>query len=309
MFNSKQSKTLRFWLTFSTIFFGTVVFQMAVNDAIASDTAADDRQFVTQVSGTGKAVILIPGLMSDSQVWDQLAVTLSKTYQVHLINIAGFGRTPAVATPSLIGAKQQLLAYIDQQQLIKPGIIGHSLGGFMGFWLASVAPANIGPVISVDGLPFIGPVFTRTNQTTTQDLAAQAQQIKAMYKTMSQQQLSDQSRYSLSIQASSAASKEKVMAMVQSSDPKTVGQAIYTLMSHDLRQEIANITSAVLLLGASGGFSTDQQKTAIRTIYLEQLQALPSAELQMNSKARHFIMFDDPSWLEQQIVDFLGAHL
>ena len=282
---------------------------MVENHSLAGEPPTSNKQFVTQVSGTGKPVILIPGLMSDGRIWDQLARTLSKTYQVHTINIAGFASTPAIDNPSLTVVKQQLLAYINTNNLHKPAVIGHSLGGFMSFWLSSSMPTEIGPIISVDGLPFIGPVFTRTNLSTVESLAGQAQQIKNMYANMSQQQLIEQSRYSLSIQASSAGAKEKVMDMVKASDPKTVGYAIYSLMSHDLRQDIANITSPVLLLGASGGFSTDEQKTAMQTLYAQQLQTLPKAQLKMNTDSRHFIMLDSPKWLEDQVVTFLEAHL
>jgi pimeloyl-ACP methyl ester carboxylesterase len=291
------------------IFIGTIVFQMAVNGVFAAESSATNKQFVSQVSGSGKPVILIPGLMSDGRVWDKLISSLATTYQVHTINIAGFARTPAIDNPSLSTVKQQLLAYITKHKLHKPAVIGHSLGGFMGFWLASNTPTAVGPIISVDGLPFVGPVFTRSNSTTVEDLAAQAEQIKNMYSKMSQQQLIEQSRYGLSIQASSDEAKAKVMSMVQTSEPKTVGQAIYTLMKHDLRQDIANITSPVLLLGASGGFSTDEQKTAMQILYKQQLQALPSASLQMNTHARHFIMLDDPKWFEEQVLTFLGKHL
>lgn len=291
------------------IFIGSILFQMAANGVFAAENPSTTKQFVAQVSGSGKPVILIPGLMSDSRVWKELTGSLSKTYQVHAINIAGFAGTPAMNNPSLVKVKQQLMAYIQQHKLHKPAVIGHSLGGFMSFWMSCSAPSDIGPIISVDGLPFIGPVFTRSNATTVESLAGQAQQIKNMYRNMSQQQLVEQARYSLSIQASSDEAKQQVMDMVKTSDTKTVADAIYTLMRHDLREDIANIASPVLLLGASGGFNTHEQKNAMRTLYLQQLQALPNAELRMNTSSRHFVMLDDPKWLEEQVMTFLGAHL
>jgi pimeloyl-ACP methyl ester carboxylesterase len=291
------------------VFMGSIIFQTTVNAAFAAEPSSSSKQFVTQVLGSGKPVIMIPGLMSDGRVWGKLANVLSNTYQVHIINIAGFANTPAIGNPSLTVVKQQLLAYINTHKLYKPALIGHSLGGFMSLWLSSSAPSEVGPIISVDGLPFIGPVFTRTNASTVESLSVQAQQIKNIYSNMSQQQLIEQSRYSLSIQASSDEAKEKVMNMVQTSDPKTVGKALYHLMSHDLRQDIGNITSPVLLLGAAGGLSTKEQKLAMQTMYSQQLQALPNAQLQMDPNSRHFIMFDDPKWLEEQVMSFLGAHL
>jgi pimeloyl-ACP methyl ester carboxylesterase len=310
MFKSLKAKSRRFWLTFVAVFIGTVLFQMAASGVLfAAENMTSNKQFVTEVSGSGKPVILIPGLMSDSRVWDELVASLSSNYQVHKINIAGFADTAAITHPSMVDVKAQLLAYIQQQKLQKPAVIGHSLGGFMSFWLASSAPKEIGPIVSVDGLPFIGPIFTRSNDTTVDSLAGQAKQIRGMYAAMSQQQLSTQSRYGLSIQATSDESKARVMQMIDTSDPKTVAQAMYELMSVDLRQDIANITSPVLLLGASGGFSNDEQKAQVQRLYAEQLTALPSAQLLMNTTSRHFIMFDDPKWLEQQIVTFLGANL
>jgi len=291
------------------VFIGSVMFQILTNSVAAAPGSFIEQQFTSQVKGSGLPIILIPGLMSDARVWDKLTATLVKTHQVHRINIAGFADTPASDNPSLATVKQQLLAYIDTQGLNKPAVIGHSLGGFMGFWLASSAPDKIGPIISIDGLPFIGPIFTRTNDSTVASLAAQATQIKAMYANMSQAQLIAQSRYGLSIQASSEEAQAKVMEMIKTSDIKTVGNAIHCLMSLDLRQDIANITSPVLLLGASGGFSTAEQHAAAHDLYAKQLEMAPKAQLLMNTDSRHFIMFDDPKWLEQQVLGFLGAKL
>ncbi|MEP0357372.1 alpha/beta hydrolase [Paraglaciecola sp.] len=310
MFKMTKAKKSEVLLRFVAVFIATVIFQIAVNSkAFAGEQIASHNQFRVEVSGAGRPIILIPGLMSDSRIWDSLASSLSTHYELHKISVAGFAATPAVTEPSITELKTQLLSYIHQRRLHKPIIIGHSLGGFMGLWLASSAPKAIGPVISVDGLPFIGPIFTRSNDTTVQSLAAQAQQIKQMYSNMSLQQLIEQSRYSLSVQASTDAAKAKVMAMIETSDPTTSGYAIHSLMSHDLRQDIANITSPVLLLGASGGFDSDSQKTMVETLYKQQLSHLPHAQLTMNTQARHFIMFDDPLWLNQQVIQFLGAQL
>jgi pimeloyl-ACP methyl ester carboxylesterase len=84
---------------------------------------------------------------------------------------------------------------------------------------------------------------------------------------------------------------------------------MYTLLSKDLRQDIASIKAPTLLLGASGGFTQMAQHAAVAQLYQEQLAALPSAKLKMNTQSRHFIMFDDPQWLNQQIIGFLEASL
>ncbi|WP_340678324.1 alpha/beta hydrolase [Paraglaciecola sp.] len=308
----KAKKSLKFKLTFIAVFIVTIIFQLCANGLTFANEVSTNKtpmQFTVTVLGQGKPVILIPGLMSDARVWESLAKELQQHYQLHFINISGFADTPAVAQPSLNEVKTQLIAYINHNKLQQPAVIGHSLGGFMAFWLATIAPDNIGAVISIDGLPYIGPIFTQTNSSTVDSLAAQATQIRSMYKSMSQPQLSTQSRYGLTLQATSDEAQAKVMAMVETSDPTTVGEAIYTLLSTDLRQDISKIQAPTLLLGASGGFGEIDRQAAAEQLYQQQLQALPKAQLKMNTHSRHFIMFDDPTWLAKQVTEFLTESL
>lgn len=126
-----------------------------------------------------------------------------------------------------------------------------------------------------------------------------------MYKAMSQQQLVIQTQYGLNRQATSDESKQVILDMASSSDPSVVGEAIHTVMSHDLRPAIKSIKSKILLLGASGGFTEQSDHLRIRDLYNEQLAGSTDAKLIMNSQARHFIMLDDSTWLNQTIIEFL----
>jgi N-formylmaleamate deformylase len=313
--------TARQQALFAVVFVLNLVFQLFANNmvfaqegqnALVKQPNQSEAQFTATVLGQaknqGKSIILIPGLMSDARVWDTLVANLAPHFELHLINVAGFADNAAVAAPSMSALKTQLLAYIIEHNLHKPAVIGHSLGGFMAFWLASSEPALIGPIVSVDGLPYIGPIFTGSNSSTVATMAAQAQQIKTMYANLSEEQLAAQSRYGLPRQVSSKEAQAKIMAMLEHSNPATVADAVYTLLSTDLRQDIGKISSPVLLLGASGGFSDSAQQIAAEQLYREQLQALPNATLQMNTDSRHFIMYDAPVWLNKQIVDFLETN-
>lgn len=48
-----------------------------------------------------------------------------------------------------------------------------------------------------------------------------------------------------------------------------------------------------------------QAQTDVKAPYQQQLEKLPAVQLDMNTQARHFIMPDDPAWLNQQIRSFL----
>lgn len=274
--------------------------------AMQSANFKNNKTFNKEVIGQGSPVILIPGLMSNGSIWQGIANKLSKTHQVHIISVAGFAGTPKIENFSLHRLKQELLTYIIHNKLAKPMIIGHSLGGFMGFWLASSAPEKIGNIISVDGLPFIAPIFTRTNDSTVESMASQAKYIRNMYLSMTPEQLATQTQQGIYIQATSETSQKRVINMARNSDPKTVGESIYEIMSTDLRAELKHIKSKVLLIGASGAFTQASQQQQVEVLYKQQLVGLANAQLVMNTQDRHFIMLDNEPWLLDQILHFIG---
>lgn len=275
---------------------------------LGSGSASAMNSFASQVKGKGKPVILIPGLMSNGSIWDQTAKQLAKSRQVHVLSVAGFAGTPSIPNQSLALVKSELIDYIRNNHLDKPVIIGHSLGGFMALWLASSQPELVGNVISVDGLPFIGPIFTQTNDSTVESLAGQANMIQSMYRNMSKEQLAAQTRQGIFVQATSAVNQTRIINMAAKSDPKTVGNIIHELLSTDIRGDIEKIESKSLLIGASGAFNTQQQHQAVGSLYQQQLEKADNIKLIMNTNDRHFIMLDNPQWLINQIQTFLSGN-
>ena len=257
--------------------------------------------FSVEVIGSGKPVLMIPGLMSDARVWRPTAEALASEYQLHLISIAGFAGQPAIEGDLLPRVKQQLLQYIAEHKLQQPAVVGHSLGAFMAFRLASTAPDSIGTVVAVDGLPYLAPVFSRTNDTTVAMMQGQAGYLRQQYQQMTSEQLKAMTAQGLFIQATSAAHQQQVLDMAATSDPKAAGQAVYELLTTDLRPEVHNIKSKVLLIGASGAMANEPDRRAAQVLYQQQIASIANATLEFNPQARHFIMLDQPDWLTAQI--------
>ena len=250
-------------------------------------------------------VILIPGLMSDGSVWQSTVDELRKNHQVHVVHISGFAGKPAIAGPLLPIVKTELLNYIREQKLNKPVVIGHSLGGYMAFALATSAPDLIGPIVAVDGLPYLAPVFTRDAKTQVSDMQQQAAQIKLMYQQFSAEQFRSTIAQGLFIQASAGKNADQVLAMAMASDRSAVGQAMFELLTSDLRPELAKLRQPVLLLGAGGALPAESMRPAVTSLYQQQLAAAPQATLEFNWQSRHFIMLDDPQWMFNKINKFL----
>ena len=259
-------------------------------------------------------VLLIPGLMSNGEVWQNTVNELRQTYNVHVMSISGFAGTPKFNDFSMHNLQSDIIDFLkkngassekDETHLKKMTLIGHSLGGFLGISVALKAPELVNKVISIDGLPYIGPVFTGSNETTPCHLKRQADALLNMYSNMSAQQLLAHSRFSVNRQASSEIHQKYILSMIERSDPLTAGKAMHFMMTTDLRDELKNLEPTLLLLGASGGLNRSEQKLNTERLYYEQIAAAPHATVKMNTDSLHFIMYDDPTWLSQQIKTFI----
>lgn len=278
---------------------------MSLNQSIKAEQPATTH-FQVRVEGQGKAIILIPGLMSDQRVWQQLAKALKPHYQLHFISLAGFAGTPAPSVElKLTRVTSELAAYIQHQQLKQPILIGHSMGAFLAFQLASSYPGLTGKIIAVDGLPYLAPVFSRDSSTTVAQMIPQAKMLQQYYQQMTSAQLAESAKQGMAIQVSKEEDAAIISEMARQSDPATVGAVIAELLTTDLRSEVHKIQQPVLLLGAGGALASDSMRPAVQALYQQQIDSIPQAKLDFNWQARHFIMWDQPDWLLAQITDFI----
>lgn len=286
------------------IFLCYAVFMLLNQNVKASEPS--NTSFQVHVEGHGPAIILIPGLMSDQRVWQNLVAALKPHYQLHLVSLAGFAGTPASASPvQLKQVNRELASYIQHQQLKQPILIGHSMGAFLAFQLASSYPTLTGKIIAIDGLPFLAPVFSRDSSTTAAQMAPQAKMMQQFYQQMTAVQLAESAQQGMAIQVSQQEHAAIITKMAGTSDPATVGAVIAELLTTDLRSEVHKIQQPVLLLGAGGALPSDSMRPAVQALYQQQINTIPQAKLDFNWQARHFIMWDQPDWLLAQITDFI----
>jgi len=275
---------------------------LCVATTVAADTPHPS--FSVTVTGSGPAIVLIPGLLSSGEVWSSTVERYEKRYTLHTVTLAGFGGPAPVGAPFLSRVRDELLAYIREQKLHKPVIVGHSLGGFLAFWIASTSPDAVGGVVAVDGVPFLAALGNPA--ATAEGTAKQAAQMASLYASLSPDQLVAQSRMALTTMITSPPDVERAMTWVAKSDARTAGIAVGELMTTDLRADIATITAPVLLIGATGA-APEAMRETFEKGYAAQMAQLPSARVKIAGKARHFIMLDDPAFLFAALDEFFAA--
>ncbi len=279
---------------------------LALAFALAASAGAQSSHpsFDVQVTGTGPAIVLIPGLLSSGEVWETTVARYKDRYSLHVLTLAGFGGPAPVGAPFLPRVREELIGYIRAAGLDRPIVVGHSLGGFLSFWIAATAPELVGGVVAVDGVPFLPALMNPA--ATADDAKVQGEQIRTMYAAFTTDQLVSQSRMALATMITAPGDVERALAWARQSDPATAGIAVAELMSTDLRRDVAAITAPTLLIGASGA-APDTMQPAFQKAYELQLAAAPKARVIMATKARHFIMFDDPAFLFAALDEFLAG--
>jgi pimeloyl-ACP methyl ester carboxylesterase len=123
---------------------------------ISASLMAQD-SFRVQVTGQGQPVVLIPGLSSAGETWDSTVARYKDRFECHVVTLAGFAGVPRAAmTPDGMTSRvrDELVAYMKAKNLVKPVLIGHSLGGFIALDLASRYPDLPGRLVIVDAYPF-----------------------------------------------------------------------------------------------------------------------------------------------------------
>jgi N-formylmaleamate deformylase len=260
--------------------------------------------FSVTVTGRGPAIVLIPGLLSTGDVWSSTVERYQKQFTLHIVTLAGFGGPRPIGAPFLSRVRDELIKYVRNQRLQKPIVIGHSLGGFLAFWIASSAPDLVGGVIAVDGVPYL-PALTNP-AATPESMAAIATQMRAIYASLSQDQLVAQSRIAMATLITAPADVDRAMTWVARSDAATAGQAVSEILVTDLRSDVVKITAPVLLIGAFGT-APEAMRPTMEKAYRAQVAPLATSRVKMAPAARHFIMFDDPAFLFSAIDEFLAA--
>ena len=260
--------------------------------------------FKVEVTGRGKPMILIPGLTSSGEVWESTVARYKSNYECHVLTLAGFAGQPAIKAPFLEKVRNDLAAYIREKKLKKPIIVGHSLGGFMALWLASVEPDLAGRLVIVDSLPFLGAL--NNPNATPQTIKPQAE---AMRKAMTTPQTDEQRLQTLRMYLQAMISDPAKVALATewgvNSDPETVAQAMYEMYTIDLRSSLARIKSPTLIVGTWIAYQQYATRAAVEKTFRDQYANLPGYRFVMSETGKHFVMYDDPKLLFSEMDAFL----
>lgn len=256
-------------------------------------------------TGQGHPMILIHGMACSAEVWNEVAGYYQDRYELHLVTIAGFGNSRTLEAPHTLQAiRDALIAYVKEENLHKPILMGHSMGGFLALWAASEQPELFGPIVSVDGLPYF-PVLAMPG-ISAETAAPMAEMMKNQMQNANPEAARAQQEMMIATMIGDADKRSMVLEMGMRSNPAVIARAMGEMYTTDIRNQVHTIESPVLVLGSWYGYR--QWGTTLesaRSGFQAQFAPIANSRVEMAATALHFIFYDEPQWFFEMVDGFL----
>ncbi len=272
---------------------------------LSGSIGASKAPFTVKVEGAGTPVIFIPGLSSPGEVWDGVVAKERANHECHVLSLAGFAGTPAINGPLLPQVKDALVAYITEHHLENASIVGHSLGGFLGMWLATEHPELVGKLVIVDSAPSLAAL--QNPDATAMEATMAASDFRDAIRQADAASRARSSRMVAHIMATSPESQEKIVRWSQLSDIDTVAEAAYFVMTHDLREDLSRLKAPTLVIATWRGSQAMLGRRELLARFTAQYSKCTTCTVTLNDTAKHFVMLDDEAGLVQQLDGFLAT--
>ena len=111
-----------------------------------------DRQFHYEKYGAGKPIVLVHGFAGSTYTWRNVIPLLAPNYTVYAFDLPGFGlsdKSPAAAY-DMRSQATAVIDFINALNLTSVDLIGHSMGGVIVGFAATLAPQKIEKAVIID---------------------------------------------------------------------------------------------------------------------------------------------------------------
>ncbi len=103
--------------------------------------------------GEGQPIIILHGIFGISDNWVTLGKRLAKKFSVYIPDLRNHGQSPHSPTFNYIAMADDLHEFIEEHELEKPIIIGHSMGGKVAMTFVLEHPEMVEKLVVVDISP------------------------------------------------------------------------------------------------------------------------------------------------------------
>ena len=254
--------------------------------------------FVVTKSGQGKqSLLFIPGFASSGEVWKETTAKFEKDFTCYTLTMAGFAGVASQPDPTIKKWVAGIVAYIKNNKIVQPVIIGHSMGGVMAMAIAAEYPDLPGKIIVVDALP----CYSAISNTTFKPVASpDCSAMLTQFKSLSNEQFKQMQTGTMAQMVQDTSMRSRVIEWGLQSDRSTMALQFCDFLNTDLRESISHIQCPALIL-------LENYFVNLKPTLEAQYRNLKTANMRYATKGLHFIMYDDKEWYFAQLTNFLQA--
>jgi esterase len=130
-------------------------------------------------------LIILHGLLGSADNWLTLAKRYSEKFQVHLVDARNHGRSPKSESHSYQAMTEDLLGYLNEHEIEKTALIGHSMGGKTAMTFAEKHPERVTKLIIADiapraYLPHHDPIFEALKMTSPENATSREEVLESL---------------------------------------------------------------------------------------------------------------------------------
>lgn len=304
----KRSSARRSVRRFFQIFAIAIAAQLTITSspALADDLIEYDHIRTELHGDTGPVVVLIPGMSTPAEVWDETVKTLSPAHRLLTVEIRGFdGKRGTLNERAGVvdGVLSDLASDLENRQIVADALVGHSFGGVLALKFGLDHPKLAKQLMILDALPYAG--IEISDDATVDSVTPRAERIRA---TMAAQADAIRAAGAAGVQSVpanqmsiSSAHATTITNWSMTSEPLVTAQAVYELLTTDLRDQISAISMPVTVL-----YVAHETPVEATEKFTSNYSAIPHIKLIPVGQTAHFIMLDRPDIFQAELRKLLG---
>lgn len=106
-----------------------------------------------QATGSGPSLIILHGFLGSSDNWRNSATRLGASFSVTALDLRNHGHSPHAPFMSYVSMAEDVLEFLDRQNISSAHFLGHSMGGKVAMQFATTWPGRVDKLIVVDIAP------------------------------------------------------------------------------------------------------------------------------------------------------------
>jgi 3-oxoadipate enol-lactonase/4-carboxymuconolactone decarboxylase len=187
-------------------------------------------------------VLLMHSLGTSLEMWDPQMPSLKRRFRVVRFDARGHGKSSVPATPASVEELGlDALAILDKLGVHSARIVGLSMGGQVGFWLAQNAPERVSHLVVANSAPKIGTAEIWNERIEQVTKGGMESVIEATMKRWLKQETRDADGEAL----------HRLKAMVLATNPKGYAACCAVVRDADLRPRLAEIACPTTIISGS----------------------------------------------------------